>query len=320
MVAVSGGPDSIALLRAMLSIGSRTTNFHKQNLLVGHVNHQLRGSDSDDDAQFVKTICADLDVTFLEPGSIEKQAAPELSKPPSEETLRNFRYDRLLELATQAGARYLITGHNFDDQVETILFRIFRGTGISGLAGIPRIRLGNDSVTIVRPMLNIRRQEIEAYLKQINQDFRVDATNAQSDYARNFLRNELLPLVKTRFGEKTLDSIGRLGVQAMEIDTYLNQAIAPLQKSIIRQTQESIEIDRDQLRNIEPVLLRQFIVQIWKAQGWPRQAMAYRWLERICDEIMSGTLDTVLNLPNSVRFHQTESTIVFSRPFITDSV
>ena len=318
MVAVSGGPDSIALLRAMLSIGSRTNDFHKQNLLVGHVNHQLRGADSDDDAQFVKTICADLGVTFLEPGSNEKQAAPESSKP-SEETLRNFRYDKLLELATQAGARYLITGHNFDDQVETILFRIFRGTGISGLAGIPRVRLGNDSVTIVRPMLNIRRREIEAYLKHINQDFRVDATNAQSDYARNFLRNELLPLVKTRFGEKTLDSLGRLGVQAMEIDTYLNQAIAPLQKSIIRQTQESIEIDRGQLKDIDPVLLRQFIIQIWKAQGWPRQAMAYRWLERICDEVISGTLDSVLNLPNSVRFHQTESTIVFSRPFLAGS-
>ena len=119
----------------------------------------------------------------------------------SEESLRNARYDRLVEMAGQHGCRYLVTGHHLDDQIETVLFRIFRGTGIAGLQGIPERRVVNEALTIVRPLLSVRSEELKVYLQSIGQDFCVDPTNAESTFTRNFLRNEILPSLEQRFGD-----------------------------------------------------------------------------------------------------------------------
>ncbi|MFK7769330.1 MAG: tRNA lysidine(34) synthetase TilS [Mariniblastus sp.] len=309
LVAVSGGPDSVALLRLLASAAPQSPNFLKQNLLVGHVNHHLRGVESQKDAKFVAGLSAELGLAFHETESFNKSPGRHNLLDASEESLRNFRYDKLLEMANVLGARYLVTGHNFDDQVETILFRIFRGTGISGLAGIPRLRLASDSVTIVRPMLDIKRSEIESYLDSIGQIYRTDQSNKESKYARNYLRNELLPKIKTRFGDASTDSIARLGSQAAEVDSYLDRQATVLMRAVMVRDPDNVTIDCQKLDCSELVLLRQFVVRIWKLQSWPLQAMSFSWLEKISREMLAASQPenqtktaSVQNLPNSIRF------------------
>ncbi len=145
VVAVSGGPDSVALLRALDEI--RRSQTGRGQLIVAHCNHQTR-EHCDLDQEFVRQLAGQLGLQFRV--ATKPPAASDAVLGISEESLRNWRYQALLSIARSVGARYLATAHNADDQAETILFRMIRGTGISGLQGIPRIRTASD-ITIVRP-------------------------------------------------------------------------------------------------------------------------------------------------------------------------
>ena len=331
IVAVSGGPDSVALLRAMLSIAQRHGNPTPTNLIVAHVDHGMRGSESEGDAQFVETLAARFGLEFVMANSIEMSPSRTASDPKlieplashSEEQLRNFRYDNLLATATELGARYIVTGHNLNDQIETILFRIFRGTGIAGLSGIPPFRLGNDSVTIARPMLKVQRSEIEAYLSEIGQDFRVDSSNLDSHYQRNYLRNELIPLLESRFGGGLQQSLQRLSSQALEAAQFIESQSESLEQAIVSTSPTSVEIDCSKLGLAPPILVRQFLVGIWTKQNWPRQAMGFVWWEKICEAVRTqqsaqqsadpiGAVDSILNLPGEIRFSRIGNAATFS--------
>ncbi len=212
IVAVSGGPDSVAMLRVLCSLFAEYAPENK--LVVAHINHKTQLQHSDRDADFVKRLAGQLGIAC----HVVELAPSDEDKRPSEQTLREARYRSLKQLATTIGARYIATAHNRDDQIETILFRIFRGTGIPGLAGIPRFRPVNERLTIVRPLLDHSRAEILDMLTELDQDFCVDATNATTDYSRNFLRNEVIPKIKERFGATFENGILGLGSQARKPD------------------------------------------------------------------------------------------------------
>jgi tRNA(Ile)-lysidine synthase len=303
LVAVSGGPDSVALVRAMSAIANRQLE-GTTKLIVGHVNHGLRGPASDEDERFVRSLAQDLGLEYQTRAADRSLAI----KPASEESLRDYRYEQLLELSRQTGARYIVTGHTFDDQVETIVFRIFRGTGVSGLAGIPQFRPATDSVTIARPLLGVQRVEILDYLRSIDQTFRIDVSNSESAYTRNFLRNELLPRLSERFGQTVPQAIVRLGEQARDVDDYLTDQAMKLILSITEQNEDLVEIDCDRLRVQPPILIRHFVSLIWIDQNWPRQAMTHQWWKEVCAAIQSDD-DVVLNLPGSIRFEKTLSRV-----------
>jgi tRNA(Ile)-lysidine synthase len=307
LVAVSGGADSVALVRALAAISQRCSNTDTK-LIVGHVNHRLRGVESDADESFVRELANELGIEFHGTVPVSDAVVPDSEKPgPSEESLRDSRYVQLIDLANQSGARYLVTGHNFDDQVETILFRILRGTGISGLAGIPQYRLAGESVTIVRPLLETRRKEILTYLQDIEQLFRDDRSNFESVYSRNYLRNRLIPELRERFGESVPESIARLGQQAKEVDEFLTDQAAELFNAVITRDENRVAIDCDGLRTLPPILVRQFISLVWSEQKWPRQSMTFQWWNSICAAIQSDD-DVVLNLPCQIRFVKARST------------
>ena len=312
IVAVSGGPDSVALLRGMLSLAQLHGDRQPKNLIVAHVDHGLRGPESDGDAEFVRALSNQFGLEFVLANSVAiKSKDNPFGGGPSEESLRNFRYDNLLATATQLGARYVVTGHNLNDQIETILFRIFRATGIAGLSGIPPVRLGNDSVSIIRPLLNVRRWEIESYLEEIEQDYRVDSSNASSVYQRNFLRNELIPLIESRFGASVEQSLLRLAGQAREANEFIAEHAERLGNAITSETPNSIELDCSKLDSQPPIVVRQFLVQIWTRKKWPRQAMGFDWWEKICVGItapQTGDQESlVLNMPGGIRFSRTEN-------------
>ena len=204
MVAVSGGPDSVLLLRVLSRIHKRRADTGE--LIVCHVDHSVRKT-SAADAEFVARLAEQHSLKFV---SEFLDPIHSDSKSTSEDAMRQARYEQFMKMADACGARYLATGHNQSDQVETALFRLFRGTGFHGLRGIPFLRV-QGAVTIVRPLLQVPRQMILAALEEIKQPFCTDPTNQTSNYTRNFLRNDVLPRLRERFF-----CLGRFGP---EVDT-----------------------------------------------------------------------------------------------------
>lgn len=183
IIACSGGPDSTALL----DILSKLKKKYALKLAIAHVNYNLRGHDSQKDEDFVKKLA-------LKYGLALKVFKPAFSGDKSENKLREIRYDFFEKTRKELGFDYITVGHTLDDQVETFLMRVIRG---SGLAGLSSISYKNNC--IIRPLLNISKDEIIKYLKFSKLSFRIDKTNLESEYLRNKIRNQLIPYLEKNF-------------------------------------------------------------------------------------------------------------------------
>lgn len=180
LVCVSGGADSVCLMHAMLSLfGGRVR--------VCHFNHLLRGGESDGDERFVREMCAAAGTDFVS-GSGDVAAFAAENGIGTEDAARRMRYDFFRSVA---GDSYIATAHTADDQLETILLRIARGTGLRGLGGIPPVR-----GSIIRPLLGVTRAEVEDYLSRNSLSYRTDSTNLTDDYARNLIRHRVIPALR----------------------------------------------------------------------------------------------------------------------------
>ncbi len=233
-VAVSGGADSVALLRGLVRLPEITNNPDlRRNFFVATVDHRSRGAESDGDVAFVEALAAELDVDFfrrtLDPAELEAEARRQGSW---ESAARTLRYRALVDAAKSGSARFLATAHHRDDQLETILFRLFRGAGFDGLRGVPAVRPLDESLVLIRPLLTVGRAEILAYLAQLNQPYRVDSSNASPRYARNRIRNELAPLLESIFPGRWESALLRLSELAAETETFFDAQTAPLDEHI----------------------------------------------------------------------------------------
>ncbi len=280
VVAVSGGADSVALLRALHQIKSELTKPSTGSLFVAHYNHKLRGADSDGDAAFVSELAANLKLGFHAGSGASNVASS------SENDFREERYEFLFDVARKTNSRYIVTAHHRDDQVETVLFRVFRGTGIGGLQGIPLSRVVDESLTIVRPMLDVKRTTIDAALDAWGQSYRNDVSNQQSKYARNFLRNEVLPLLRERFASAD-DSVVRLSKQATEQQAFLREQMMPLFQ-FVSERDNGVTIECGSLRGQSPVLLRELFSEIFRRNSWPVSQLGFRELDHLARLVVSN--------------------------------
>lgn len=209
LIAVSGGADSVALLRLLARV--RPAN-SRGKLLVGHFNHKLRGGESDEDERFVQHLAKSLGLTCLTVAG----NPPDPTKF-SENDARDARYAFLQRTAADFGARYIVLAHTADDQAETILFRALRGTGITGLAGMPTVRPLTAAVSLIRPLLCVRRAVLRDYLTSLGQSFREDSSNADLRFARNRLRGEVIPRLAREYDPAIVETLLKLGEQAAEL-------------------------------------------------------------------------------------------------------
>jgi tRNA(Ile)-lysidine synthase len=276
LVGVSGGADSVALLRAMLAVHAPGEG----KIVVGHFHHGLRGAEADGDAEFVAALCRRFDLP-CEVGRGDLAASVGNRPGSVEEACRKARYRFLRETAERLGARYVATAHTSDDQVETILHHIIRGTGIRGLGGMRRCRPLSPGVSIIRPFLPFRRREILEYLGTIEQPHREDLTNTDVALTRNRLRHELIPHLTENYGPAVTAALLRLGRVAREA----HQALLPLLKDLadrcVRDNGDlGVTIDCRQLGGQPRHLARELFVTVWDRQGWPRQTMSFtKWDE-----------------------------------------
>lgn len=193
LVGLSGGADSVCLLHFLRYLAGE-----KHFLLAAaHVNHGLRGKAASADQRFCRDLCKELDVEFLTVKTDAKKVAAKYNLSP-EHGARKARYEAFSRLAKQWGANKLALGHQLDDQTETVLLNLLRGTKAKGLAGIPVRRPLCSGVEIVRPLLCITRQETEAYLVQNGLSHITDQTNFDDAFTRNWVRGTLLPLLESK--------------------------------------------------------------------------------------------------------------------------
>lgn len=189
LVGFSGGADSTVLMTVMIKL------FGAENVVAVHINHMLRGSDADSDEEFCRDFCEKRGVAFFSK-RIDVKAL--CGGKAFEETARNVRYDVFTEISGKENIKYIALAHTQSDNFETVLFNIFRGSGLSGLRGIPFSRpCGN--ACIVRPLIDCTRQDIIGYAEECGLDFVTDKTNFDTHYTRNFIRNNVVSRIKEIF-------------------------------------------------------------------------------------------------------------------------
>ncbi len=206
VVAVSGGGDSVGLLRLLHQLAPKTG----LRLSVAHLDHGARGEASRADAEFVAELAASLGLPF-DLGHWRPVRAKHF-----ESDARRARYDWLIEVARARDAGVVAVGHTSDDQAETILHRILRGTGVRGLAGIPqrRILAADPTITLARPLLSASRGEIRTYLTELGQTCREDETNSDLSHTRARIRHDLLPRLAADYNPRLSEALVRLGEHA----------------------------------------------------------------------------------------------------------
>jgi tRNA(Ile)-lysidine synthase len=236
LVAVSGGADSLALLHALLRI---RPDYPALRLAVAHFNHHIRAEAASEDALFVEAFCEKHSLPF-HLGELDVPALAARRKLSLEDAARQARYAFLADLAAQLGFSLVLTGHHADDQAETVLLRLLRGTGPQGLAGMARLGplppsspalkilfplAGTTPVMLGRPFLPVWRHDIEAYAGEHRLNPRLDETNLASEYARNRVRRQLLPLLEGEYQPNIKQNLIRLADLTRTDQEWLDQLV-----------------------------------------------------------------------------------------------
>lgn len=283
LVAVSGGPDSVGLLAILTALRRKLAI----DLVAAHVNHGLRGADSDADQKCaaaaaeragVPFVSADLPATLRAGGNVEARA-------------RELRYRTLHRLAATAGCARIATGHTRDDQAETVLLRLIRGSGIGGLAGVEPVR----SDGVVRPLLDCARREVEAFVRAAGFAYRIDTSNRDPRFLRTRVRHSLMPLllelnpgmVDNLVGVATLSSAERTIVQTWITDQ-------------LRLLQREGELDIARLRAL-PADTHRHLIRAWLLQiGVPADSLGARHVDTVTRLALGSAPSGQVALRNSV--------------------
>ncbi|MBP5553447.1 MAG: tRNA lysidine(34) synthetase TilS [Lachnospiraceae bacterium] len=258
VIGVSGGADSICLLFLMKKY------LPGENIRVLHINHMIRGMDADEDSLFVKNICENEGLFFKE----IKEDVPELAKTAGcseEEAGRKLRYESFEKEAAAweqeeglpAGSVKIAVAHHIEDSAETFLFNLFRGSGIRGLSGIADKR-----DRIIRPLLNATREDIEEYLESIGRDFRTDSTNSDTSYARNRIRNLILPEA-SRICSTASGHIASASRKLRDITEYLDDVVDDACKTVIISSDGKVTLmDKKAFNDLPGVIASMLILKV----------------------------------------------------------
>ena len=249
LAAVSGGADSICLLLALAA-------YRKQkdfSLYVIHVEHGLRGEESLADAQYVEDLCTQLTVPFyLEP--VDAMRAATERHQSVEEAARELRYEAFHRVARQIGADRIAVAHNENDQAETMLWNLVRGSGLTGLGGIRPVR-----GKIIRPLLFLGRQEIEQILTEQGMVWRTDRTNLSCDYTRNRIRLQILPMIAQDLNHQAVNHIAEAAKRLQAVQDYLDDQCQAAAADCVRLTGDKVYLELSGYKKQHPLLQKELL-------------------------------------------------------------
>ncbi len=261
IVACSGGADSVALLRALAELQDHQRNA-KGFLVATHFNHGLRGSESDQEERFVRALADQLQLRFYcqrGDGQVRDEAA-----------LRDQRMQFLLATAKRFGARYIAVAHTADDNVETVLHHLMRGTGPQGISGIAPARTLGDDFVLIRPLLATRRGQLRLGLCELQQPWHEDSSNSNTDYRRNWIRHELIPLIESQYPDAVAAVARAIDGQRQWRETIDHLAENWLSEHLLSFDKVTLSRDTGSDRSIVVAALQ----LLWFKKSWPKQAMA----------------------------------------------
>jgi tRNA(Ile)-lysidine synthase len=298
-VAVSGGVDSMALLHGLAELAPR----HALSLSVVHVNHGLRGAESAADEVLVRERASALGlavaVAQVDVRAAVAAASSSRTRPTVQEAARRLRREALDELARKLGADHVATAHSADDQAETVLLRLLRGTGPSGLAGIPRQGEGG---RLVRPLLRVSRAEVLAYARARKLVWREDRSNADPHYARSRLRGEWLPALRDAFNPRLLRALGDLAEAMGEESAWIERQLEGEARRRFRAAEDAtwIEAKDWDVEVLPDALARRLARRLLHEEGAGRD-VSRAHLDRIVTFLRDGRSGRCLELPGGLR-------------------
>lgn len=254
VIGVSGGPDSMCLLDSLYCLKDKLGI----EIFVAHINHMIR-EEADEETEYVKEYCKNKNIKcYVKKADVEKLAKEQ--KLGTEEMGRKIRYEFFNEVAQKENANKIATAHNLNDNVETVLMNILRGSGISGLKGI-EISRKETNIEYIRPIRECERQEIEKYCEEQNLEPRIDKTNFESIYNRNKIRNEIIPYLKKEFNPNVLEGINRLSDIAREEEEYFDKVITKKYEELkIGENEKEVILDLKEFNKLEKVIKSRIIL------------------------------------------------------------
>jgi len=308
LLGVSGGPDSVTLLNVLLSLKKR----YNLSFFIAHLDHMLRGEESDEDVIFVKKLAQELGL----PCEVKSCNLTEITQKEHltlEEAARKYRYKFYSESAKKFKANKIALGHNADDQVETVLMRFLRGTGLEGLMGIPPVR-----GKIIRPLIECSREDIEEYCKEKKIKYRLDSSNKKVIYFRNKIRLELLPLLSQGYNKNIKDIMLRLRSIISEVSVYLNQETELLFKEVARQeSPEIIIIDLKKFTPLSLALKRRIIRKSIEVVKGNLYSISFRHNNEILELTEHQLGEKEIYLPDNLRVRKSYNKIMIYKKRIS---
>ncbi|MHC5108707.1 MAG: tRNA lysidine(34) synthetase TilS [Planctomycetota bacterium] len=314
VVGVSGGPDSMALLHLLLGLNKS----HDWNLKihVAHLNHQLRTRESEEDAAFVQ---AAADAHAL-PCTIDSRNIADIAEDEGlgiEEVGRRERYAFYERVCLTAGSSIVAIAHQQDDNAETILQRILRGTGVRGLAGIPRARKlsPQSDITIVRPLLRRSREWVMTYLADEGVAYRDDRTNLSNEPMRNRIRNKIIPTLADEVNPQVKDALIRLGEQAQWVEEYLRETVErTFDTLIVSRNDQELTINADALARKSRIVQTEIIRLAYRSFGLGEQDLAFTHLVAALELVSDPTSGRQVQLPRGMTLEKRYGHLSFAMP------
>ena len=304
LVAVSGGLDSMMLLHLL----HQFRNDIGIVISVAHINHNLRGDDSDKDEAFVKSFCEERQIPFYSrswdcrPGNENIQDAA-----------RQFRHRAFKKIAAEIGADKIVLAHHQNDQVETLLQHLIRGSGLEGLGGMESILNLGDGLTAIRPLLQFPRHDIEAYANDKGVAHREDQTNCESKYERNFIRHQIIPLLLEK-NPNLVKAISEMTRRLREDESLFREMTKRAFDEIASfPGDKRIEINAASFQKLHLAIRKRVIREAYGRLNASFQGLNSDQLDRM-DQISSGPKrEGEYSLPNGIRFEKRGRVLALSK-------
>jgi tRNA(Ile)-lysidine synthase len=304
-VAVSGGPDSVALLNALIMIAPE----YGIELSVLHLNHGIRGASSDNDETFVRKEAKSKGIPFRS----KSVSVPDIRKKKKgslEDISREERYRFFEEIFKEDNLDKIALGHNQDDQAETVIIKFLRGSGMEGLRGMLPVRDG----IYIRPLINVARSDINLFLKKEGIGFVRDESNENVDFLRNRIRNELIPELRDKYNNSLVDTINRTVSILRTEDDFIQKTVEGILADWgISRDENETRIEIKKLAALHEALRQRIIKELLEDKTSSKKGIGYRHVRAVMDLAEGENVSGVLSLPLHVTVSREYDTIILCR-------
>jgi len=289
ILGVSGGPDSLFMLHQFNNLAKD----YKLQLVCAHFNHMLR-PEADSEEEYVKNLCKELGLRFI---SEKKDVKKFFEGDSLEQTARNLRFDFFLKCSRHYKIKKIALAHHKDDLIETVLMRMMRGTGIKGLRGfLPKSKY--NGLTVIRPLIEMRKQDILSWLKENNVGYCVDKTNFEDKFFRNRIRLKLIPFLE-ELNPSIIQSLHNLS-KTLSLDydfiyTFSRNTFEALKKG---DSKREIKLNLEGLKKLHPAILQNVIRIAFEEVKGDTRKIELRHLDEVADLIFKRPVGSIVHLPS----------------------